>query len=174
MQDEVKSKKYVYALSLNCVLGSFLFGYEMMIMGCLQPLLRIYNSWQPDSSQEAVMFGMVTAALPLGALVGCFIIRRLLPALGARRSLILFDIGAIIFISLQMLDLSAFLMIFTRFVLGTLIGMNSSVIPKYLLSLSPPSMSGATGSLNQLFITIGIAAAYAMGFSISNAPMSLN
>jgi hypothetical protein len=42
--EQVKSKSYVYLMSLNCVLGSFLFGYEMMIMGCLQPLIRIYNS----------------------------------------------------------------------------------------------------------------------------------
>lgn len=120
------------------------------------------------------MFGGITAALPLGALIGCFIIRKLLPIMGARRTLILLDIGSIIFISLQMMDLSAFILILTRFMLGILIGMNSSVIPKYLLSLSPPSMSGATGSLNQLFITIGIAAAYAMGFTISSNPSSMD
>lgn len=45
----VKSKVYVYLLSLNCVLGSFLFGYEMMVMGCLQPLVRIFNGWVADS-----------------------------------------------------------------------------------------------------------------------------
>jgi SP family myo-inositol transporter-like MFS transporter 13 len=90
--------------------------------------------------------------------------------LGVRRLLILLDIASILFISLQMLDLSTFMLIFTRFFLGIIIGINSAVIPKYLLSLSPSSMSGVTGSLNQLFITIGIAVAYAVGFSISEKP----
>lgn len=65
-----------------------------------------------------------------------------------------------------MLDLSLFILVFTRLMLGFIIGINSSVIPTYLVSLSPPSMSGVTGSLNQLFITIGIAVAYTMGFTI--------
>jgi MFS family permease len=73
-----------------------------------------------------------------------------------------------------MQDLSTFLTIFTRFFLGIIIGMNSTIIPKYLSSLSPPSMSRVTGSLNHLFIANGIAAAYAMGFSISPKPTSLD
>jgi hypothetical protein len=55
-------------MSLNCVLGSFLFGYEMMIMGCLQPLIRIYNKL--NDHNEPIHIGLITAALPLGALVG--------------------------------------------------------------------------------------------------------
>jgi MFS family permease len=56
--------------------------------------------------------------------------------------------------------------------LGIIIGLNSAVIPKYILSLAPSSMSGVTGSLNQLFITIGIAIAYVVGFLIENGPES--
>ncbi len=77
------------------------------------------------------------------------------------------DIGTLVFIFVQMLDLSLFVLVFTRFFLGIIIGINSSVIPTYLLSLTPPSMAGATGSLNQLFITIGIAIAYIVGFWIT-------
>lgn len=80
--------------------------------------------------------------------------------------MILLDIGTVMFSSLQMLDLSIFIQTFARFFLGIIIGINSAVIPKYLLSLAPPSMSGSIGSLNQLFITIGIAIAYAVGFGV--------
>lgn len=98
--------------------------------------------------------------------IGCLLVNRFLYIMGARRLLILLDVGGLIFISLQMLDLSLFILVFTRLMLGFIIGINSSVIPTYLVSLSPPSMSGVTGSLNQLFITIGIAVAYTMGFTI--------
>ena len=79
---------------------------------------------------------------------------------------ILLDICAIMFISFQILELTIFVQAFARFFLGIIIGVNSSIIPKYIISLSPVSMSGATGSLNQLFITIGIAVAYITGFLV--------
>lgn len=110
--------------------------------------------------------GIVTASLPLGALLGCLMVNRFTDIMGPRRLLILLDVGSLIFISLQMLDLSIFILVFSRLFIGAIIGMNSSVIPAYLVSLSPPSMAGITGSLNQLFITIGIAVAYTMGFTI--------
>jgi hypothetical protein len=39
----VKSKAYVYFIAINCVLGSFMFGYEMMSMGSMQPLIVEFN-----------------------------------------------------------------------------------------------------------------------------------
>ena len=65
--EEVKSKTYVYFLAVNCVLGSFLFGYEMMVIGCLQKLIIKFNHLEQDSGWY---IGMVNAALALGALNG--------------------------------------------------------------------------------------------------------
>ena len=42
-------------------------------------------------------------------------------------------------------------------------GINSNLIPVYLISISPPELTGIIGSFNQLFITIGIAVAYGLG-----------
>ena len=50
-----------------------------------------------------------------------------------------------------------------RFLLGVYTGINSNLIPVYLISISPPELTGIIGSFNQLFITIGIAVAYGLG-----------
>jgi SP family sugar:H+ symporter-like MFS transporter len=51
----------------------------------------------------------------------------------------------------------------TRFLLGVYLGISSGIIPAYLVSLSPPEMTGLIGSFNQLLITIGISVAYRLG-----------
>lgn len=42
--------------------------------------------------------------------------------------------------------------------------MASGIIPVYLISISPPEISGIVGSFNQLLITLGIATAYGLGY----------
>jgi hypothetical protein len=44
------------------------------------------------------------------------------------------------------------------------VGIASGIVPVYLISISPPEISGIVGSFNQLLITVGIAVAYALGY----------
>lgn len=44
-----------------------------------------------------------------------------------------------------------------------MVGLNTVLIPTYLTSCLPGSMGGPAGSLNQLFITIGIFLGYVFG-----------
>lgn len=50
-----------------------------------------------------------------------------------------------------------------RFLIGITIGISSAIVPIYLTSVSPIQLVGRLGSLNQLFITVGIAVGYTMG-----------
>jgi MFS family permease len=50
--------------------------------------------------------------------------------------------------------------------LGVAVGLNTIVIPVYLTSCLPGSMGGPAGTLNQLFITIGILFGFLMGFTV--------
>ena len=49
-----------------------------------------------------------------------------------------------------------------RFIVGIYCGIATGIIPTYLISISPPEISGIIGSFNQLLITIGIAVAYGL------------
>lgn len=46
------------------------------------------------------------------------------------------------------------------------VGIASGIIPVYLISISPPEISGIVGSFNQLLITLGIATAYGIGYML--------
>lgn len=67
---------------------------------------------------------------------------------------------------LQLVTLNIFLLTFTRLLQGFIIGINGIIVPTYIMSLSPTSISGRIGSFNQIFITIGIAVGYSMGYLI--------
>jgi len=53
----------------------------------------------------------------------------------------------------------------SRLLLGIYFGISGSIIPAYLVSISPPEMTGQVGSFNQLLITIGISVAYKLGYA---------
>lgn len=50
--------------------------------------------------------------------------------------------------------------------LGIVIGILASIIPLYLNSISPLSISGKICSLNQILTCLGVTAAYLLGFII--------
>ena len=63
-------------------------------------------------------------------------------------------------------SLSVSTQILSRLLLGLVVGLNTIIIPVYLTSCLPGSMGGPAGTLNQLFITIGILLGYLMGFTV--------
>jgi MFS family permease len=63
-------------------------------------------------------------------------------------------------------SLSFHAQLFSRLLLGLVVGLNSIIIPTYLTSCLPGSMDGPAGTLNQLFITIGIFSGYLFGIPL--------
>ena len=57
----------------------------------------------------------------------------------------------------------------SRILLGFAVGLNTITIPTYLTSCLPGSMGGPAGTLNQLFITIGIFCGYLFGLGGLNS-----
>lgn len=64
------------------------------------------------------------------------------------------------------LSLSTGCQLFSRILYGIVAGINTIIIPTYLTSVLPGSMGGPAGTLNQLFITIGIFTGYWVGFIV--------
>ena len=78
------------------------------------------------------------------------------------------DILAILSILFQLIKLEFHYLAYGRFVLGLLMGLSTSIIPVYLNSISPKSISGQIGSYNQLSIVLGIMISYLMGYVIDD------
>ena len=74
------------------------------------------------------------------------------------------DVLMAIALILQAASLDLYVLYVTRFIFGLFCGISSAIIPPYLTSISPLSMTGIIGCFNQLLIIMGISAAYAMNF----------
>ena len=81
--------------------------------------------------------------------------------------MITLDILGILVIGFQACNIDLYSLYLTRFLLGVYLGTNGTVIPAYLVSISPPEMTGLLGSFHQLMITIGISVAYRFGYLFS-------
>ena len=77
----------------------------------------------------------------------------------------------IFLISLELISLNFYQIALIRLFIGGIIGVNSASISIYINSISPKSMIGGTGSMNQLFITIGVTFANLFGLII---PVEVN
>lgn len=92
----------------------------------------------------------------------------LLNLLGERKSMIYLDVLAFLLLTYQAYHIGISHLYLTRFLLGIYLGISSSILPSYLVSISPPEMSGLIGSFQQLLITIGISVAYRLGYVFFN------
>lgn len=69
-------------------------------------------------------------------------------------------------IAVQLIDLRLSYLLGSRLVMGLIIGIQASILPLYLNSLSPVSVSGKLGSMNQLLTCYGVITAYSLGFLV--------
>lgn len=69
-------------------------------------------------------------------------------------------------LTVQLIDLELTFLISSRLVLGIVVGIQASILPLYLNSLAPVSVSGKIGSMNQLLTCYGVITAYSLGFLI--------
>jgi MFS family permease len=76
------------------------------------------------------------------------------------------DYLTIIAALIGLLSLSVGIQAFSRIIFGLVAGINTIIVPTYLTSILPGSMGGPCGTLNQLFIVVGIFLGYLMGFLV--------
>lgn len=92
--------------------------------------------------------------------------RYLMRSFGWLRTFKLTDYFTIIAAFVGILNLSVGTQAFSRIIFGLVTGINTILIPTYLTSVLPGSMGGPAGTLNQLFITIGIFFGFWMGYIV--------
>eukprot|EP01111_Echinosteliopsis_oligospora_P011356 TRINITY_DN3733_c0_g1_i4.p1 TRINITY_DN3733_c0_g1~~TRINITY_DN3733_c0_g1_i4.p1 ORF type:complete len:405 (+),score=91.88 TRINITY_DN3733_c0_g1_i4:424-1638(+) len=113
------------------------------------------------------MISLVVSAVLIGAIIGCLFGGPICDKMGRRPSLIIsgaiFTVGAVVMgaaVSIAML-------IVGRFIVGVGIGIASLAVPLYVAELAPAHLRGALGTVNQLFITIGIVVAYGINIGFT-------
>lgn len=84
----------------------------------------------------------------------------------ARMLMILMDVVAVLAMCLQDVSLSFVPLFVGRLILGFVVGVNSGLVPQYIYSVTPTQLAGSVGSLHQVFLMIGVATCYSVGFII--------
>ncbi|MBA0741845.1 hypothetical protein Gogos_014966, partial [Gossypium gossypioides] len=145
-------------------LGAILFGYHLgVVNGALD-----YLSKDLGIAQNAVMQGITLLA---AAAVGSFTGGALADKFGRTRTFQLDAIPLIIGAVLTAIAQNVQTMIIGRLLAGIGIGITSAIVPLYISEISPTDIRGALGSVNQLFICIGILAALVAGLPLSRSPL---
>ncbi|XP_074308306.1 plastidic glucose transporter 4 [Silene latifolia] len=148
-------------------LGAILFGYHLgVVNGALE-----YLSADLAITGNAVLQGWVVSILLAGATVGSFTGGSLADKFGRTRTFQLdaipLAIGAYLCATAQTIQM----MMIGRLLCGIGIGISSALVPLYISEISPTEIRGALGSVNQLFICIGILVALVAGLPLAGNPL---
>lgn len=148
-------------------LGSILFGYHLgVVNGALEYLAKDLGI-----VENTVLQGWIVSSLLAGATVGSFTGGTLADKFGRTRTFQLDAIPLAIGAYLCATAQSVQTMIIGRVLAGIGIGVTSAVVPLYISEISPTEIRGALGSINQLFICIGILVALVVGLPLSGNPL---
>lgn len=147
-------------------LGAILFGYHLgVVNGALE-----YLSKDLGILENTVVQGWIVSTLLIGATIGSFVGGTFADKFGRTRSFQLdaipLTVGAILCATAQ----SVQTMIIGRLLTGLGIGISSAIVPLYISEISPTEIRGTLGSVNQLFICVGILAALVAGLPLVGNP----
>ncbi len=151
----------IYFLASIAAIAGFLFGYDEGVIAVARPLL------EKDFPMTPLVGGFMTAAVPLGALIGASLAGRITDRYGRRRVLMaaaaLFAVGALIAAGMT----ATWILVAARLVLGLAIGVAAVTAPLYIAEAAPLAIRGALVSTYQLAITFGILVSYLTGLAIT-------
>ncbi|KAF7129365.1 hypothetical protein RHSIM_Rhsim10G0069000 [Rhododendron simsii] len=136
-------------------------------------LLFFISSMDNCAIYKLVMFGIgwVVSTLLAGATVGSFTGGALADKFGRTKTFQLDAIPLVVGAFLCATAQSVQTMIIGRLLAGIGIGISSAIVPLYISEISPTEIRGTLGSVNQLFICIGILAALVAGLPLAGNPL---
>jgi len=155
----------VYGAVTSASFGAFCFGYHMAVMN--GPLDVISEQMQFNS--KSLLKGFVVSSLLLGALLGSLSAGKYADLYGRKIALLYNSILLIVGAAGASLAVFPWMLILSRFICGFGVGMCSVLVPVFISEVSPDHYKGSFGTLNQLFICIGIFAALIMSLPITTS-----
>lgn len=153
------NNKRVWIIAIIISLSSFLFGYSMTALNvAITDDESSKGRLDDDIHLTTLMSEFATALTPIGALFGCIAGSSPADRFGRRLTVlftsVLFIVGTLAcgppFIN------NIYFLFVGRFIVGFAVGMESSIVPMYLLEISPEEIRGSVGTLHQFAVTIGI------------------
>src|SRR5205823_2366803 len=158
----MRGARFVYVAASFAALGGLLFGYDTgVISGALIFIKREFGL--TTAAEEIVVSGVL-----LGATIGAIVGGNAADLFGRRRVLlvtaVIFGIGALA----SAVAPSPAILIASRVVLGSAIGLASTNVPVYLSEVAPPHARGWVVSLFQLAVTVGIVVAYLTDYAFAS------
>lgn len=157
-----KSKVILY--SLVAAFGALVVGLNL---GGISGAIDIIEA---EFSLTALAKGLVASALMIGCLIGALTGGSLSDRFG-RRPLMMAS-AALLAVSAagcSILSNGAAALVAFRFIGGLGVGVLSAVIPAYITEIAPEKMRGTLVSLYQLFVVIGILAAYTANYFLAGS-----
>ena len=148
-----RSYIYVLLMTLNANIGALLFGYLMSVYNPLQDFFAELYSW--DSGEKDSNNGIITAIMPIGAVVGALVIGSVSQKFGRKNCLLIGDVLGLAGIGITMIQSFPALLV-GRFVAGASVGISSVIVPIYVNEMSPEEVSGQMGTWFQTNINVGI------------------
>ena len=150
-----------YLVAAVAAISGILFGFdEGIIAGAAEALKREFTI-TPFTE------GLMTASVPLGAVLGAAVSGRLTSAYGRRRILmpvaLLFIVGSIIAAA----AVSIWMLVGARLLLGIAVGVSSMAAPLYIAETAPKELRGTFVSAFQLAITVGILVSYLVNLALA-------
>lgn len=148
-------------------LGAILFGYHLgVVNGALEYLAKDLGI-----AENTVLQGWVVSTSLAGATVGSFTGGALADKFGRTRTFIMDSVPLAIGAFLSATSRDVRTMIIGRLLAGVGIGISSALVPLYISEISPTEIRGALGTINQLFICIGILVALVAGLPLAGNPV---
>lgn len=143
----------ILLVALAAMFG-LLFGFdEGIIAGALPHITKAFGISQGGE-------GLMTAAVPLGAVAGAMVAATWADRLGRRKVLILCSLLFAVGATASGLSQNEGMLIGARLILGIAIGASALAAPMFLAELAPARQRGAIVSAFQLMITVGILVSY--------------
>jgi SP family facilitated glucose transporter-like MFS transporter 3 len=161
---------------INLLLGMFYVGYCIAYISIYDPkvVLLLYGL-DPDGPHSSLYTGVINSCIFLAAALGALLSTLLLKYFSRRNTVLVLNgvaaLGGLLLVSYN----SVWLLLGGRLIQGATMGGLSSVIPLIVKEYSPKELSGTTGSLNNLWIIIGVigANAYHAAVGGSEVPSGL-
>jgi SP family galactose:H+ symporter-like MFS transporter len=152
----------IYFVAMVAGLAGILFGFdEGVIAGALHAL-------HAQFSISPLEEGLMTAAVPFGAIFGALLAGPLSERHGRRKMLLaaalLFTLGAVF----AGLITAVWMLTLARLMLGVAVGVAAMVAPLYISESAPTEKRGMLVSIYQLAITLGILGAYLVNFALDD------
>jgi MFS transporter, SP family, sugar:H+ symporter len=160
---ETSRRSSTLYFTVVAALGGFLFGFDSgVINGTVEALAAALGS-------TAAVTGFNVASMLLGCAVGALLAGRLADRFGRRRVLIVSALAFMVSAWGSGIATASAEFVFYRVLGGFAVGAASVLVPAYIAEIAPAASRGRFGTLQQLAIVIGLAAAFFSNYAIASS-----